>query len=282
VPVSAIRQSTPTLDENCRHRGWQKADIAALRPAQIRADKHLYRLGRVPRHLWPIGEQLEPRFGRLGRDYRQIVFDKTLLGDDPTSEWVTPGHPLFETVRTFVLDEVHGDLERGAVFYDLHAKTPYRIDAFSASVKDGRGNQVHRRLFAVQSSAAGDLSVRQPTIFLDLSAALSGTATPSENGLPDRQAVEHALIDHALGPFLDDIRSERTREIDTIRGHVEISLNELIHRQNLKLAELVQAQESGDPSPTLAASIKLAEDRVDELTGRLERRLAELARSASA
>lgn len=254
----------------------QASPIAALRPSQIRPDKRLYRLGRVPRHLWPIGEQMEPRFGRLGRDYRQIVFDKALLGDDPTSEWVTPGHPLFETVRTFVLGEVRGDLERGAVFFDLHAKQPYRLDAFSGSVKDGRGNQVHRRLFAVQSSPDGELTVRQPTIFLDLSAAPAGTATPSDDDLPNRQAVEQALIDGALGPFLDAIRADRTREIDTIRRHVEISLEELIHRQNLKLAELVQAQESGDPSPTLAANIKLAEDRVEELIGRKERRLAEL------
>ena len=40
--------------------------------------------GRVPRTLWPIGERLEPRFGKLGREYRQVVFDKTLLARDAT------------------------------------------------------------------------------------------------------------------------------------------------------------------------------------------------------
>ena len=37
---------------------------------------HIYRIGRVPRQLWPIGERLEPRFGKLGREYKNIVFDK--------------------------------------------------------------------------------------------------------------------------------------------------------------------------------------------------------------
>lgn len=88
--------------------------------------------------------------------------------------------------------------------------------------------------------------------------------------------VEHALIEQALNPFLGEIVGERTREVDTIARHVEISLNELINRQNLKLAELVGQQERGEFGPTLAANIKQAEDRVDELVGRLERRLDEL------
>lgn len=34
--------------------------------------RNMFRSGRAPRHLWPIGERLEPRFGRLGREYRQV------------------------------------------------------------------------------------------------------------------------------------------------------------------------------------------------------------------
>ena len=33
------------------------------------ASSHVYRIGKVPRNLIPIGDQLEPRFGRLGREY---------------------------------------------------------------------------------------------------------------------------------------------------------------------------------------------------------------------
>jgi len=39
-----------------------------------------------------------PGFGRLGREYQKVVFDKALLPSDATLEWVTPGHPLFEVV----------------------------------------------------------------------------------------------------------------------------------------------------------------------------------------
>ncbi len=44
-----------------------------------------YRIGKIPRHLIQIGDQQEDRFGRLGREYGKVVFDKALLGSDPNA-----------------------------------------------------------------------------------------------------------------------------------------------------------------------------------------------------
>lgn len=122
-----------------------------LRPKETGKGKHVYRVGKVPRNLLPIGDSQEDRFGRLAREYKQVVFDKTRLRDDPTLEWVTPGHPLFEVVRTDVIRRTEDHLSRGAVFFDLHREKPALIDFFAASIKDGRGRCLHRRLFAVES-----------------------------------------------------------------------------------------------------------------------------------
>src|SRR6266404_6105253 len=97
----------------------QAAPIVGVHPNEIREGGHIYKLGKVPRTLWPVGERLEPRFGKLGREYKSIVFDKEHLKRDATLEWVTPGHPLFEAVREDVTEHVREDLLRGAVFYDL-------------------------------------------------------------------------------------------------------------------------------------------------------------------
>ena len=43
------------------------------------------------------------------RNTRRIAFDKDLLKDDATLEWVTPGHPLFEAVRADVIERVADD-----------------------------------------------------------------------------------------------------------------------------------------------------------------------------
>jgi hypothetical protein len=255
----------------------EAAPITGLAVSEQGKGQHTYSAPRVPRHLWPTGEQLEPRFGRLGREYKQFVFDKEMLKRTPTAEWVTPGHPLFETVRESLMESVHGELEKGAVFFDVHRATPARLSVYSAAIRDGLGHVLHRRLFIVQEEIDGTLSLRQPTLLLDLVPAPGDTTAPDSPG-SDRNIIEHFLVEQALAPFLAEVTAEREKEIATVTRHLDLSLNELIHRQNLKLADLIAAQENGDRSPLLAANIKQAEDRVDELVGRLETRHRDLQR----
>ena len=254
----------------------QAGPLVGVHPRLLKKGRHIYRMGRVPRTLWPLGEKMEPRFGKLGREYKQIVFEQELLKNDPTLEWVTPGHPLFECVREDALERVQEDLRRGAVFFNLHCDTPSRLDVFSAAIRDGRGHTLHRRLFVVQTDINGTMSVRQSTIFLDLIPAPNGTAVPDDAGLPGRDLVEQVLIEKALQPFLAENTARREKEIETISRHLEISLNELIHRQNMRMAELLESRQAGEQNPLLAANIKNTEDRLDELLGRLERRREEL------
>jgi hypothetical protein len=254
--------------------------LAGITPKEVKPKAHIYRVGRVPRALWPIGERLEPRVGKLGREYKQIVFDKELLATDPTLEWVTPGHPLFESVREDVAERVREDLQRGAVFYDLHSARAYLLDVFSASIKDGRGNQLNRRLFVVQTELDGSQSVKQPTIFLDLSLAPERTPTPGAEQLPslmfDRDAAEVFLLEQAIEPFRLEIAAERQRQTETIAQHVEISLNAIIDKENCRLAELITQKESGSTEAGVDGRLKQSEDRLDELNARLERRREEL------
>ena len=254
--------------------------LAGVLPRPVVKDGHVYRLGRVPRHLLPIGQRQEKRFGRLGREYKQIVFDKALLIQDPTKEWVTPGHPLFEVVREYAAERVADDLHKGALFLDLHAQEPCRLDVFAASIKDGRGRTLHRKIFAVQTGNDGTLSIRQPTLFSDLIPAPAEHIqdVPDDTSLASIDDVERALVEQAMQPFLGEVAGERERELATISRHVEISLNELIHRQNLQLADLVTRQQQPDAPAGLAGNIAQAEAHLDELNNRLETRRAELAR----
>ncbi|MGO9022454.1 MAG: protein NO VEIN domain-containing protein [Syntrophobacteraceae bacterium] len=254
----------------------QSAPVVGIFPKEGKAKGQIYRIGKVPKNLLPIGDRLETRFGRLGREYTKIVFDKKFLSDDPTLEWVTPGHPLFECVREAVLERVTPDLDHGAVFFDINRKEPCRLDVFSAAIKDGLGNVLHKRLFVAQTEMDGSITIRQPTIFLDLVPSGEKVDTPADDGLPLREEVEHALLGNALQSFLDQVQSDREKEIRTISSHLQISLNELIDKQNLRMAELLQRQMDGDTSPLMMANLKTTEDRLDELTNRLERRTTEL------
>lgn len=254
----------------------QGARIAGVAVTELQRGRGVFRIGRVPRNLWPIGERLEARFGHLGREYKQVVFDKEKLKQEHLAEWVTPGHPLFECVREDVLENVRDDLARGSVFYDLNREKPVCISVFSAVVRDGRGNELHKRLFVALQHADGSMELKQPTYLLDLMAAPVQTPVPVNVSLNDA-AVEGFVVAEALQPFLAEIVKGRRREIEVIARHMEISLNELINRQQLRMASLYEQLGTGDSNSPVAANIKQVEDRLDELNGRLERRRAELA-----
>lgn len=236
---------------------------------------NVYRIGKVPRHLIQIGNGQEHRFGRIGREYDKVVFDKTILSSDPTLEWVTPGHPLFETVRSDVLSRTEDALRRGAVFFDLHRTCPALLDVFAASIKDGRGHTLHRRLFVVESSLAGEMLVHEPTIFHEITPSPRSTPAP-DDPVPDRQQVEQFLYQKSLEPWIHRDASAREQEIERITRHVEISLNSLIDRQQNQLAEFLNRQIEGQTVPGLDGIIAQAEQHLDELNSRLERRQAEL------
>ncbi|HXU21065.1 MAG TPA: DUF3883 domain-containing protein [Verrucomicrobiae bacterium] len=250
--------------------------VASVHPAAVRGKEHVYRIGKVSKSLSAIGERQEPRFGKLGREYQRVVFDKRLLGDDATLEWVTPGHPLFEAVRTEVWDRVANDLRRGTVLWDLQTSEPYRLDVFTAAIKDGRGNTLHKRLFVVRTDPDGTLTARQPTLFLDLIPTPKGTTEPALHNLPDKTAVEVHLIQTTLQPFRDEIGAERTAENRIVREHIEISLGALIDRQQNVLGDLLNRRIASGGAAGLEGNIVQAENHLDELNARLERRRSEL------
>jgi len=241
----------------------------------LRKKKGLFRVGRVPRSLRQIGKRLEKRFGPLAKEYKWITFDSKFLTDDPSIEWVTPGHPLFEAVREQLLDQVRSDLQKGSIFYDIRSKEPTLLDVYAASVKDGRGRTLHRRLFVVEKTKDQQFYIRQPTIFLDLIPAPTRTSPPEMRPSSDKSEIESILYDKALMPFLREVRSERSKELRIIRRHIELSLNQLIHERNLALANLLERQQKGEE---LSGLIAQAENRLDELNERLERRRTELQR----
>jgi superfamily II DNA or RNA helicase len=254
----------------------QASPLVGLSPKAEKTLPHVYRVGHIPRILLPYGERLETAFGKLGREYKQIVFDKDHLATNPTLEWVTPGHPLFEAVRAMVCDESRGDLERGAVFNDLHRATPGRLDVFSADVRDGRGNVLHRRLFVSDSSGDGTITIRQPTLFLDLTPASKGTAVPDDSLFPGRDRAEAALYEQALVPLRALEASERAKSVKTIAEHMEISLNAIIDRVQMQFAALMDQKASGSQEQGLDGRLRMLEDRLDELNSRLETRREQL------
>ncbi len=254
----------------------QAAPETGLLPKETGKASGVFRIGKIPRNLLPIGDRQESQFGRLGREYGKIVFNKTLLPSDPSLEWVTPGHPLFEAVRTDCLMRFDDHLRRGAVFFDLHRAAPALLDVFAASIKDGRGSTLHRRLFVVETSPTDEMRIHEPTILHEITPAPVGTLGPASVAIPDRSRVEQFLYEKSLEPWIATAAQDRSAEVARVARHVEISLNALIHGQQLQLGEFLNRQVAGQTTQGLDGIIAQAEQHLDELNNRLENRKREL------
>jgi superfamily II DNA or RNA helicase len=252
------------------------APESGLVPKETAKSSGVFRVGKVPRNLLPIGDHQESRFGRLGREYGKIVFNKMLLPTDPSLEWITPGHPLFESVRTDCLTRCEEHLRRGAVFFDLHRNSPALLDFFAASIKDGRGSTLHRRLFVIETAPSGEMLLHEPTILHEVTPAPIGTPAPAGAAVPDRTRVEQFLYQRSLEPWIAVAAGERSAEVTRVARHVDISLNALIDRQQIQVAEFLNRQVAGQTTQGLDGIIAQAEQHLDELNNRLENRKREL------
>ena len=253
------------------------APECGITPKDVTNERKIYRLGKIPRSIVTLGDADEARFGRIGRDYDRVIFDKNLLKTEATAEWVTPGHALFEAVRQHMLGVADEDLRRGAVFYSLRHKEPTLVDVFAASVKDGRGNTLKRRLFCIATSQSGTMTAHEPTLFLDVAAAPEGTKGPAaDTQITSRSLVETFLYQHCLEEWGRKASAERAAEIERVRRHVKISLDTLINRQQILVGTLTERRDADPTTQGIDGQISAQENHLDALNGRLEKRLKEL------
>ncbi len=243
----------------------------SIRPA---AQSAAWRVGAVSRDVAVAGNLQERRFGRLGREYPLVTFQKPLQNAPSAAEWVTPGHPLFEAVRDVVRAQTEEHLARGATFFDVNASDPWMLDLYDGAIVDGRGHTLGRRLFVVRTAHDGALSLHEPTILLDLASAPTGLYVDAELFDAGADVREMFFITSALLPYLEEIQRWRVRELDTVAAHLRVSMTDLINRANQRLADYVDRQTQGVTG--LDPHIDVEEKRVDELTHRYQTRDREI------
>ncbi len=212
------------------------------------------------------------KFGLIAHRYPQLSTDRK-VADDNSLEWVTPGHPLFEALRRFAVDKSIETLNSGACFYSLRYSEAVRLDFYRARVVDGIGAVIHETLFAVQIGKDDVPTTFDPNILNDLIPAEPPNVLPDVAGLPE--AIEW-IHTNKLEPFLEEIRAERLAEIDRVSQHVEVSLTELIAREDQKIGKFTEEKMRGDA--LASANLAKAEERHGELLLRRQKRRDDLAR----
>jgi len=231
---------------------------------------HTFTPGATPVALRRYDRERDWSLPTLAAKYPRLSTDRG-VAEENNLEWVTPGHPLFEAVRRHVLTRADEAFKKGACFYSVSHDAPSRIDFYRARIVDGLGHTIHERLFAVELAEGKDPELREPGVL--------GKFVPADRPgpVPDLDAVEDAttwLHQHALRPFLEEVRGERVSEIDRIADHVELSLTELLQKADDEIGRAQQAVDQGVQGAE--GRLAQAETRHADLLARRERRRREL------
>jgi superfamily II DNA or RNA helicase len=236
---------------------------------------HSFEPGPTPQTLRSVEQEAGWKGAVLATRYPKISTDRE-IADKNSLEWVTPGHPLFEALRRHTLGTARDAFATGACFYSLAHTAPARIDFYRARVVDGLGDVVHERLYGVEMNAEGDYHLQDPAVLGNMQFAPLPAALPPVSSVAEPVAW---LNERALMPFLEEIRQEREAEVKRIQEHIDLSLTELIRREDDKIGRFFDEVERGVEGA--AGLLKMAEDRHAALFARRQRRAEELARQRS-
>ena len=199
------RRLVPEVIEDFFVAGRPRSPASTRQPVRGKEPRLPRRQGAPDAH--PDRRTPGARFGRLGREYQRVVFDKALAqattrrssGSRPATRCSRRSGPTSPTASTTTCDA-------GPSSTTCSAKAPYRLDVFAASIKDGRGNHapppaLRRR----DRRSTARSALRQPTIFHDLTPAPKGTPPRHCRRCPTDARGRAFLFEQALKPFLAEV-----------------------------------------------------------------------------
>ena len=233
---------------------------------------HTFEPARTPSVLRRYEREDDWKLPALAARYPRCSTDRD-TAERHNLEWVTPGHPLFESIRRHTLERAREPFGEGACFYSLAHDAPARIDFYRARVVDGMGLTVHEGLFAVEISEGGEPQPREPGALGDFTPAAAPAELPAIATAPE---PTDWLQEQVLTPFLQKTRSERSHEVERIAEHVELSLTELLQRADEEIGRAADDVAGGKKGAE--GRLAKAENRHAELLARRERRREELGR----
>ena len=260
------------VPENIARFMGECAAVASLSLKPVARLAHTFEPGRTPIVLKGYERAPDWKLPQLAARYPRVSTDRE-TADANNLEWVTPGHPLFEALRRHGLEVAREAFSNGACFHSLGHDTPTRFDVYRARAVDGLGRTVHERLFAVEVSHEREPRLREARFLRDLTPAAPPVEFPAVASLPE---ASDWLMDTALSPFIEEVRSDRSTDVERIAKHVELSLTEVLQRIDEEIGRAAEDVEKG--SAGAEGRLAQAETRHAEALARRARRRDELHR----
>ena len=223
--------------------------------------------------------------------YERITFEKELIAvpGKPLAAFICPGHPLLEATIDLVIERNRDLLKRGTVLVDEadpgeevrtlvyleHAVQDARVD------RSGQRRIVSKQMQFVEIDKQGNTSAAGYAPYLNYRplgeeelAILPQIPEPTWlRGELESHVLEYAA-QHLVPSHLGEVRLRKEALIDKTRAAVHERLTKEINYWDHRAVQLKEQELAGKTNAKLNSG--LARQRADELTARLQKRMAEL------
>lgn len=270
-------------------RAWFTDAFARVGGRMVRRESDRFEVTRVPEAVRARNRTAGPKAVVLPR-YERVTFEKDRSRPEglEVADLLAPGHPLLEAVLDLTLEQLGSLLGRGTVLIDDAdtGVTPRVLVFIEHAITDGHQTSAGRRVVSrrfefveLRPDGAGTagyapyLDYRPPHD--DEVPQLSGVLDdPWLRSGVDRAAFAYA-VEKAVPVHLEEVRARTLTQVAKVRAAVRDRLTKQIAYWDARAAEL-REQATAGRQPRMNPD--RAQARADELAGRLQARLADLAR----
>lgn len=225
------------------------------------------------------------------KSYERITFEKDLIHSPgkPLADFVSPGHPLLESVIDLTLERYRDLLRQGAVFVDEQDQSQVirAMVILEHAIQDGKTDRsgqrriVSRKMQFVELSEDGGVKSAGYAPYLDYRPQSDDeNALMKELGIPgwiaqnlEDQARSFA-IQHLVPEHLGEVKEQKEVLIDKTMQAVKDRLTREINYWDHRAEQLKEHERAGKPNAKMNSG--KARTRADELTVRLHHRTEEL------
>lgn len=224
--------------------------------------------------------------------YERVCFDKVhcTIPGKPQADLLCPGHPLLEAVIDIIREKNVDVMKRGTVFiddndYSTDARLLFYIeDAVQDGVttRDGNRRTISKHIHFVELKEDGSAANAGYAPYLDYRAAnLEEYAAihswmQTQRWLMDgvEEKAKGYAIEHLIPQHFAEVKNRKKAMLDKTEKAVKERLTAEIQYWDYRAGELAQKEAAGKSNAKLNS--KLAARRADDLTNRLQNRLAEI------
>jgi hypothetical protein len=224
---------------------FNKAFLKAGGRAKERKDSFLA-VEAIPYDIRAIADEddFKRRFGSLLRVYPKVTFDKDVSSKHPDAEFVSFGHPLFESLLDWVERQLGRELQQGAVFVDPEGNLDGYILFYEGEVRDGTGSVAGKSLFAYYvNTITGEVRKTSPTAIWDLAEGNKSDAT-SVDLEPLKKKVLPQVIS-GLDEYVTKLRVDRDKQAQIKEKYGIKSLDKLVVDLDGELISLYERRDRG-------------------------------------